>query len=204
MKDRKKPAAGRGRLLALLIMLALFTASCSNSGGSIPASPVPVQTDVPAPTGELAPPDIPVANTPALTDMPVPADTPAATMEDKKIIYGKARVDSIEILILESFPVQINVVARGSLPDGCTEIGEVVRNRSGNEFTVKITTVRPTDAICTQALVPFEEIVSLDVYGLKAGTYTVEVNGVTDKFKLDIDNMPQGGALPELLEFHFG
>ncbi|HZJ35859.1 MAG TPA: hypothetical protein VFD29_04465, partial [Gillisia sp.] len=37
---------------------------------------------------------------------------------------GLAPVDEIDILILESFPVQINVIARGNLPDPCTEISE--------------------------------------------------------------------------------
>ena len=39
---------------------------------------------------------------------------------------GLALVDEIDILILESFPVQINVIARGNLPDPCTEISEVL------------------------------------------------------------------------------
>ncbi|GAH56872.1 unnamed protein product, partial [marine sediment metagenome] len=40
---------------------------------------------------------------------------------------GLASVDEIDILILESFPVQINVIARGNLPDPCTEISEVLK-----------------------------------------------------------------------------
>ena len=37
----------------------------------------------------------------------------------------------------------------------------------------------------------FEEVTSLDVYGLKKGFYTVDVNGVTDIFELQIDNIPK-------------
>jgi inhibitor of cysteine peptidase len=43
--------------------------------------------------------------------------------------------------------------------------------------------------MCTQAIVPYEKVVPLDVYGLKAGTYDVNVNTVTDSFELSIDNI---------------
>ncbi len=106
-------------------------------------------------------------------------------------IHGEATVEAIDILILESFPVQINVVAQGYLLDGCTEIDEILRERTDQTFQVTITTTRPADAMCTEALVPFEETFSLDVYGLPAGTYTVDVNGITGTFELAVDNIPQ-------------
>ncbi len=109
--------------------------------------------------------------------------------QDEDYIYGTAVVESIEILVLESFPVQIHVGAKGYLPDGCTKIDRVEEKRDGNTFTVTITTKRPKDMMCTQAIVPYEEKVPLDVYGLKAGTYDVNVNGVTDSFELFIDNI---------------
>jgi hypothetical protein len=104
---------------------------------------------------------------------------------------GMAAVDEIDILIMESFPVQVAVVARGFLPDGCTEIDEV-RSRfepESDRFVVEITTVRDADAFCTEALRPFEERVALDVYGLPAGTYFVDVNAVVDTFTFDVDNV---------------
>jgi len=101
---------------------------------------------------------------------------------------GMAQVDSIDLLILESFPVQITVMARGNLPDGCTTIDQIAQERQGNTFKVTITTRRPAGKMCTEALVPFGEAISLEVNGLPAGTYTVDVNGVTGSFTLDVDN----------------
>ena len=125
--------------------------------------------------------------TPAAT---VPLPTPAATEPTAGgAIYGQAVVEEIDILILESFPVQVNVVARGYFPDGCTGIDEVRQERAGQAFQVTITTIRPADAMCTEAIVPFEQVVSLDVAGLEAGTYTVDVNGVTGTFTLAVDNV---------------
>jgi inhibitor of cysteine peptidase len=117
------------------------------------------------------------------TEKPPVGETPSGGT-----LHGEAVVEMIDILILESFPVQVNVVARGYLPDGCTEIDEIRTERTGQSFQIAITTARPADAMCTEAIVPFEETISLDVYGLPAGSYTVEVNGVTGAFELAVDN----------------
>ena len=94
-------------------------------------------------------------------------------------------------MILESFPVQVHVNVTGYLGDGCTTLGNIETTQESDTFLVNITTQRPTEALCTQQLVGFEENVALDVQGLPAGTYTVDVNGVTDTFTLDVDNMAQ-------------
>ncbi len=106
-------------------------------------------------------------------------------------IYGTAKVESIQIATLESFPVQIQVIAKGYLPDGCTEIDEIKNESKENVFNINISTKRPKDALCTQATKNFTETIPLEVRGLKAGNYTVNVNGVTESFELPVDNVPQ-------------
>ncbi len=101
---------------------------------------------------------------------------------------GLATVEEIDILTLESFPVQIFVIASGYLPDPCTEIYQISQEREGNTFFITIKTYR-SPGICIQVLAPFEETIPLEVYGLPAGTYTVEVNGVQGTFDLEIDNI---------------
>jgi len=119
-----------------------------------------------------------------------PGTTPNENEPDdtQEFTFGDAQIDAIDIAILESFPVQVRVTVTGNLPDGCTQVGKTNVERNKKTFTVSITTKRPRNAICTQALVPFEEGVSLPVEGLSKGTYTVDVNGVTDTFTLEFDN----------------
>ncbi|MCC4770540.1 hypothetical protein FXV91_10195 [Methanosarcina sp. DH2] len=114
--------------------------------------------------------------------------TDGQNTSEQEYIYGTANVESIDILTLESFPVQIHVIAEGYLPDGCTEIDEVNTEREGNVFNINITTKRPKDVMCTQAIEDFEKTIPLDVQDLKAGNYTVNVNGVTGSFELAVDN----------------
>ena len=104
------------------------------------------------------------------------------------VITGTAAIESVQVMLLESFPVQVRVVMQGNLPDACTKIGEISVERDGNTFKVKVPTVRPADEMCAQVIMPFEETVALDAAGLKAGTYTVDVNGVTETFTLEVDN----------------
>jgi inhibitor of cysteine peptidase len=128
------------------------------------------------------------------TTEPLETPAPSATQVDdlghSEPVPGTAQVDSVDLVIMESFPVQVSAVVRGNLPDGCTNIDDVEVDIVDSRFEVLITTVRPSDAVCTQALVPFEETIPLDVEGLLAGEYTVNVNGVMATFTLDVDNTP--------------
>ena len=99
-----------------------------------------------------------------------------------------ADVTEIELLILESFPVQVMVVAKGYLPNPCTQIDQIIQSREGNNFFITLKTKSSQEA-CIQVLAPFEETIPLEVYGLPAGTYTVNVNGIEDTFTLDMDNI---------------
>jgi putative hemolysin len=111
---------------------------------------------------------------------------------------GRAQIDEVTIQILESFPVQVEVLIKGALPDSCTEIEGLDQRFDAEErtFWIEIETVRTTDESCAQVLVPFEETVALDVYGLPAGTYAVDVDGTEETFTLAVDNAPPDAELP--------
>ncbi|MGD8402380.1 MAG: SH3 domain-containing protein [Anaerolineales bacterium] len=104
---------------------------------------------------------------------------------DPTDLSANADVQSVEIQILESDPIQVNVIARGQLPDtGCTTIANVSQNRSGNTFKVKLTTKVDPLALCAPTLTSFEYVISLDVSSLLPAHYIVNVNGVEASFEL--------------------
>lgn len=103
----------------------------------------------------------------------------------------KADVQSVEIQILESYPLQVNALARGLLPDsGCTAITDVSQSRNGNVFTVVVLTKTSQQTVCAQMLTPFEQVIPLDVSSLLPGTYIVHVNGVEASFVLPESHQP--------------
>jgi inhibitor of cysteine peptidase len=158
---------------AVLTALSLVVAACGVvPGGQPPTATIP-PTEVPAEAPTATPGGEPHSVEP----------TPGA------VITGTAQIESVELLMLESFPVQVQAHVKGWLGDGCTSMGEITQTREENTFKVNIPTQRPAEAICTQQLVGFEQTIPLDVAGLPKGTYTVDVNGVTETFTLDVDNV---------------
>lgn len=112
-----------------------------------------------------------------------------------EIEYGEAAyVDSVDPVFLESFPLQVHALVTGNLPDGCTEIQRHAVDRSGNTFLIRIYTQRPAGAFCTEALVPFEYSVPLDVYELPAGTYQIKAYEAAAEFTFDQDNISQASG----------
>lgn len=95
-----------------------------------------------------------------------------------------ARVQQVEVVVMESVPVQANAVVRGYLPDGCSKVADIGQARDGSLFRVSIMTTRPADVMCTAVIRDFERSIPLDVAGLPAGGYMVDVNGVRASFRL--------------------
>ncbi len=137
-----------------------------------------------------------VSCTPMTEDTPDPLPSPTIEPTPGTLVD----VTELEVFYLESWPLQIHVLVRGFLRDGCVEIDEFVTERDldANRYEIEIKANRDPDAVCTLALVPFEENVPLDVYGIPAGTYTVQANGVETTFTLDTDNVasPIEGTAP--------
>ena len=100
-----------------------------------------------------------------------------------------ARAEEIDLIMMESFPVQMSTIVRGSMPDGCCILDEIKVEREGNNFVLQFISHREGD-FCTEAEVSFEKNVFLDVYGLSAGTYRVVTDTVTAEWTFEVDNMP--------------
>lgn len=116
----------------------------------------------------------------------------AAPGQGDNVIAGLANVENIDVTVQES---SLQVVVSGNLQDGCTEIADITRERQEDIFVISITTARPADQICTQALVPYEETITIDTTNLQPGTYTVNVNNVREQFQVGDGGAPGGGDI---------
>jgi uncharacterized protein YraI len=97
----------------------------------------------------------------------------------------KADVQSVEAVVLQTQPIQVNAIARGMLPDaGCTAITGSSQSRNGNTFIVVLATRLNPNILCAQTLTPFEYLIPLNISGLVPGHYIVDVNGVEGSFDL--------------------
>lgn len=103
---------------------------------------------------------------------------------------GQASVELVDISFEESFPLGVRVDVSGTLPDSCTELGDIIQDKdTEGDFLITLETKRPLDAVCTQILSPFQTSFRLDdTTGLPKGEYNVIVNGVKAMFTFEVDN----------------
>lgn len=147
-------------------------------------------TAIPTPTTLAAAPVVPSPDpaTPTLPPAPEPVATEPAPKEGAP---RGAEVKELQVSVLDTFPVQVQAAIRGNLPDGCTTIRGVKAEREGSTFVILLDAFRDPVALCTQALVPFEETVKLDVEQLAADTYHVIAGELQATFTLVADNVAQ-------------
>ncbi|MEI7987777.1 MAG: NBR1-Ig-like domain-containing protein [Chloroflexota bacterium] len=178
-------------ILIAALLIAILAVVLNGCGGiSIPAlqplakaTPTVSQLEVMAETPVITEPVI-------VTSLPPEEPTESSMREDtgESASGLLAKVDSIEIKVAGSLPVNLDVIARGSFPDKCTSIDKSTVNKEDSTFRALLTTKRTTEGECTEALTTFEEKIPLDVVNLSAGLYTVDVNGVIGTFEFAMDN----------------
>jgi hypothetical protein len=93
---------------------------------------------------------------------------------------GAVYINSADLLIMESYPVQVMLHIIGDLPTPCHAFH--YSYQIGNEsdrFRIDVTAWSEADpaAMCAQVLQPFEENVSIPMGGAADGTYSVYLNG---------------------------
>jgi hypothetical protein len=117
----------------------------------------------------------------SVSPYPPPLEPPASGFEpdpeDDQLARGQAFVEfeQSEILVLESDPVQTNVILRGYLPDPCHELRVVIDgpNRR-NQIFLEVYSVVETGKACVTKIEPYEATIPLG--SLPAGSYSIWVN----------------------------
>lgn len=84
-------------------------------------------------------------------------------------------IDSVDLLVMESFPMQVSLIVKGSQPDGCEVPVTVEQQREGSTVTVEIYRDMPLALICAAVLVPYEATIPLEG-GFEPGSYTFHIN----------------------------
>ena len=107
----------------------------------------------------------------------------------RDLIISNVKVEQVEVLVMKSFPVQVNLVVKGKLGDPCSMLGAIEKWREEETFYYLMRTMKPIDAKCELEEKKFEEIVEVNVEELEVGRYVVNVNGVEEGFELARDNV---------------
>lgn len=115
-----------------------------------------------------------------VTDLPKgPRPTPGT---GSAMVEALAPIESVEIVIMESFPPQYNLVVVSGLPNGCVLFGDYSVTRDGNTILVEVTNLVPSaDQLlaCTEIYGMVRTVIALGSDFESGATYTIVVNDVT-------------------------
>ena len=95
-----------------------------------------------------------------------------------------APVHEVDVLFMESFPVQVGVRIKGGLRDGCTAFHDAVVTRDGDTVNIEVTVQRPKEAVCDLAYRFFEKNLNLGSEFTAGTVYTLNVNDFTTTFEM--------------------
>ena len=168
---------------ALLLFTSLFfiaaCVACQSSPASQsvntdadPAATVPGTTD--APDNPVTSPTDPdrTDSTPAPGE---PLEPVSPSPADSNKVRAPVYLDSVQLMILESYPVQIQLQLAGSLPTPCHKLRVSVEPPdSENRVYIDVYSVIESDVICIQVIEPISKTISLGTF--PTGHYQVYVN----------------------------
>jgi hypothetical protein len=109
-------------------------------------------------------------------------EPPVPVVEDG---YQPVDVDQVEVEVGVGSPIPVAVIVSGNLPDSCAQIEFAQLLQDESNFHLTLSTVPSNAEGCIQDSLPFRIKLPLNVIGLPAGSYTVEVNGSRADFSLD-------------------
>lgn len=141
--------------------------------------PTDTPADLPKPTG---------TPTPSATDVPSPTSTPADP------VIGPVFVDTTELLILESFPVQLELRVQGGLPTPCHQLVWDL-DVGADAIRVHLFSVAEAGLDCIQVIEEFDERLPLGSFA--SGSFAVWLNDEQVGFvDLDANGGNAGETVP--------
>lgn len=150
------------RKLAFTFFLTALLAACS---GNLPTTEAPAASTMPS---MVEPTQRPVLMPINSAYRPQP--------NDNNLTRGSVFIDKSELLVMESYPVQIALVLKGALPTPCNHLRVVAAPPDEqNHIQIDVYSVIDPTQICVQVLEPFDANVGLGSF--PAGHYSVWVNG---------------------------
>lgn len=84
-------------------------------------------------------------------------------------------IEAVEVLVLESYPMQLTLQVSGYQQDGCQAPVQVTQSRDGSTVIVQVYRTMLPGAMCPQVIQSYEASIKLEG-GYESGDYTIRVN----------------------------
>jgi hypothetical protein len=99
--------------------------------------------------------------------------------------YEALQIDDVQVEVGVGSPIPVHVNLSGSLPDTCSQVEYAEIKQDGSNFMIKLSTIPGSGEDCVKDGLPFRMSIPLNVIGLPAGDYSVDVNGAVAGFTLE-------------------
>lgn len=154
------------RLIPILLALVLLAACAPTTSDPDPS--------IDGPDQPIINPNEPVGN-----DDPVPPlkfDDTIPRHGDDALVREAAFVDSVDLLTMESYPLQFMLIVSGNLPTPCNQLRVNVNPPDAdNKILVEVYSVVEPGKMCAEVIQPFSQNIPLGSF--PSGHYTVWING---------------------------
>lgn len=119
-----------------------------------------------------------------------PVNQPASVSPNILLTTGYQSVEVVDVTVEvgAGSPIPVFVDIGADLPDRCAQVELVEVIQDGPLFKIYVGTIPSQDSACVVDTVPFRMKIPLNVVGLPAGSYAVEVNSVRANFELDVES----------------
>jgi hypothetical protein len=175
--------------LIVIVLFTMLAAACASPTEQVetpvvtkpPSSPYPAPQQVvsqPTATSVYPGPDTGSSNLETQEPVQMSESEYSPAPGDDNLNRSEVFLDleASDILVMESAPVQVNVILRGSLPDPCHELRVVPSAPDGdNNINIEVYSLADPSKSCITVLEPFEATISLGSF--QPGSYTIFVNG---------------------------
>jgi hypothetical protein len=141
------------KLIAIVLML-VVVAACGDPDPSGPQEPDVTTTSSPDDPVDSGDGDQPIAEPGPVGSIPEPRPPIDGNLD------GEVTVSSADLLILESFPIQVNLQVAGEKPTPCHEIFWTVDD-DGERIDIDMISQIAADQVCTQVIEEFAITVPL-------------------------------------------
>ena len=99
--------------------------------------------------------------------------------------YQELQIDDVQVEVVVGSPIPVHVHVSGSLPDTCAQVEYTEIRQDGTNFLIQLSAIPGSGEDCIKDTLPFRMSIPLNIIGLPAGGYSVEVNGRRADFTLE-------------------
>jgi hypothetical protein len=105
---------------------------------------------------------------------------------DSAFYKDDVQVDSVYVEIGRGSPLPVHAVVSLNLSNTCAQLGEIRLHQEGTTFFVRLVSYVIEGEDCKADSIPFRLEIPLNLVGLDAVVYTVDVNGFSATFELGV------------------